>query len=321
MMKKIIGEIVNSIKNRKLNVFFLFVLSAFTILVFTKLSKEYTDTITFHIAQKNVPLDKVVVSGSNQNIQLTMKTHGFKWLTYYMSQPTLSIDFDNDVYVRNGKFVFAKSITYLNEKKQFKDQIKILDIKPDTIRFNFDQNLIKRVPVVPIVNIKYQQGFDVTGVYKTLPDSITIIGPENKVSKIDSLKTKPLELQNVKNNISQNVAISLPENSDDVKYSKQYVQVNIQVAKFTEGRLNIPVEVINLPQNVALKYFPKEIQVTYYTSLDNYSEITQKDFRIVCDYNALNGNNPYMVPELVKIPDFLKYAKLGQNHVEYIILK
>lgn len=69
MIKKIKLELLTSIKSKRLNVFLLFLFSAFIILIFTKLSKEYTNTVTFNIKKINVPQDKVILNDSTINLQ------------------------------------------------------------------------------------------------------------------------------------------------------------------------------------------------------------------------------------------------------------
>ena len=87
-MKKIKADILASFKNKRINVFILFLLSAFVILLFTKLSKEYTNTISFEVEKLNLPQENVILNDSI-NLNITLKTHGFKWLKYYVSKPKI----------------------------------------------------------------------------------------------------------------------------------------------------------------------------------------------------------------------------------------
>ena len=71
IMKKLKADIIASFKNKRINVFILFLLFAFVILIFTKLSKEYTNTIPFEIKKLNVPQENVILNDSlNLNISL-----------------------------------------------------------------------------------------------------------------------------------------------------------------------------------------------------------------------------------------------------------
>ncbi len=321
MIKKLKSELLTSIKNKRLNVFLLFLFSAFVILIFTKLSKDYTNTIAFNIEKVNVPQDNVILNDSSHKLQVTLKTHGFKWLKYYFTKPDISIDFSSEVYKKQNTYVYTKSVSYLNEKEPFQNEAKLLDISPDTLVFRYDSNLVKKVAVQTETDITFFPGFDIVNSYKTIPDSITIIGPHEMVSTIDFIKTKKIVLTGVKSNISIQSKLDLPKNASDLKFSSEDVQFTASVEKFTEGTVTIPVQIINLPQNTSIKYFPKEVKVSYYTSLKNFKNISVKDFKVRCDFKKVNNDQSVLIPELTKVPENVKHIKLKQQRIEFIILK
>ena len=156
-MKKIKADIIASFKNKRINVFILFLLSAFVILIFTKLSKQYTKTIPFEIEKLNVPQENVILNDSI-TLNITIKTHGFKWLKYYFSKPKIKIDFNNDVNKKEDVFVWNKSKSFLNNT-QFDKQVEILSITPDPIAFRYGINMVKKVPVILNADISFSPGF------------------------------------------------------------------------------------------------------------------------------------------------------------------
>lgn len=320
MITRIKNLIVTSIKNKKLNVFLLFLFSSFLILIFVKLSKEYTNTLVFNIKNTNVPEDIVILNNGPKRLKVTLKTHGFKWLQYYFSNPKINIDFKEDVYKKKNTYVYITRPSLLNETKQFQNQIKIISINPDTLHFKFDVNLIKKLPVIPNTEVSFALGFDVLDAYYTKPDSITVIGPHQIVENINSISTVKTNLENVKANINKQVALVLPKNKD-LKFSNQHVFLKANVEKFTEGILNIPIKITNLPKETLINFFPKTLKVSYYTSLSNFNTITAKDFKVICDFNKVENSTSFMIPELVKYPDNVKFLKLSQTHIEFIITK
>lgn len=319
MIKKIKSVIINSIKNRKINIFFLFLLLAFVILFLTKLSKEYTNTLAFKIDKINIPKENVVISDSNSMVFLTLKTHGFKWLHYYFAKPKITIDFSKDVKKIDSAFIWSKDKAFLLESKQFGNQVQLLHIAPDTLFFKYDVNLVKKVPVILDANIKFSPGFDVLKDFELVPDSIEVIGPKAIASQVKSIKTNPIVLENIKSNLSKEVSLNLPKERNDIKFSNTSVVLNARVEKFTEGTLKIPLTIKNIPEGVKLKYFPKEVGVSFYTSLSNFNTIKEKDFMVECDYSKLNNDQNYLIPELIKAPQAVKRAKINQQRIEFII--
>ncbi|MCH4552991.1 MULTISPECIES: YbbR-like domain-containing protein [Aestuariibaculum] len=322
MLKELKSKILASIKSKRLNVFVLFLLSAFLILLFNKLSKEYTNTLAFNIKAINVPDEDVILNDSIR-LDVTLKTHGFKWLKYYFSKPEIKVDFKKDIYKKDSVFVWHKTAAYL-QNTQFSSQVSVLNITPDTLYFQFDENMVKKVPVVLQSDIKYSPGYDLASDFNLKPDSITVIGPEIKVSKIHYIETESLALKDVRTDLLKTVKLKLPVNNQkhqDVKFSAVQTVLNAKVDKFTEGILKIPVQLINAPENVRLKFFPKEVNVAYYVSLSDFNTITAKDFKVVCDFSKTINNQFFMVPEVAQYPEKVKNVKINQKRIEFIITK
>lgn len=319
MIKKIKSKILASIKNKRINVFILFFLFSFVILIFTKLSKSYTNTVSFGIEKTNVPQEYIILNDSAK-LNITLKTHGFKWLKYAFSNPKIKIDFSKDVYKKGDVFQWSKSEAFL-KNTQFGDQIELLNLSPDTLRFRYGVNMVKKIPIKINAHLEFSKGYDVLGNIRAEPDSITVVGPNILVSKIDVLETEELSLTDVRSNISETVNLKLPQNQTDLKFSENQVTLKAKVDKFTEGTLKIPITLVNVPRGVVLKYFPKTVSVSYYVSLGEFASVTENDFKVICDYSKVSPNQSFLIPELVKWPKAVKNTKVNQKHVEFIITK
>lgn len=321
MFKNIKSKLITSIRNKRLNVFLIFMLLAFVILIFTKLSKSYTNTIAFKIEKLNVPPEKVILNNSDSVLNITLKTHGFKWLDYYLKTPKVKIDFSKDVSIVNSKYIWTKSKTKLFNSNQFSNKVTVLNMYPDTLHFNFDQNQVKMVPIALNTDITFAQGFDVFEGYKTFPDSVKVIGPESVVSKINQVETETAVAKEVKSDISQILNLQLPKEDKGLKFSNSSVSFKANVERFTEGTIKVPVTILNVPEGLKLKYFPKEITVTFYTSLSLFKSVKPNDFKIVCDYAKVKDAQSFFIPELVKQSELVKGVKINKQHIEFIVLE
>ncbi len=319
MIKKLRLNIINGVRNRKINVFFLFLLMSFLILIFSKLSKQYTSSRVFTIHKINVPNEFVILNDSTAKFNIVFKTYGFNWLKYYFSNPEITVDFKKDVVKTDSLFVFNKSKIFLNKETEFGNQVELLEVSPDILYFKFDVNLIKKVPIVVKANISYTPGYDSFDSYKVFPDSIQVVGPNVNVEKINSIQTEKVVLENIKSDIDKTVKLKLPKNNKDLIFSSDEVKLTAKVEKFTEGNVKVPISLINIPNGLNIKYFPKSINVIYYTSLNKFNEILAKDFEVVCDYNKLSNNQTFLLPELARITQKVKSAKINQQHIEFII--
>ncbi|EGV42385.2 YbbR-like domain-containing protein [Bizionia argentinensis JUB59] len=284
-----------------------------------KLSNTYTNTITFQINKVNVPETAVIFDDADKTLRISLKSHGFNLLKYYFKTPKIDIDFSQNMAKTDKHYVWNNKSAFLDIQSQLKETVDVVRISPDTLLFKYDVNAIKKVPVKINTKINYAIGYDILDKFKIVPDSIKIIGPEILVSAVNYIETDTLKLQGVKKDIKTTIALKLPENIKQLSFSASKVEVEAKVTKFTEGKLKIPVTVINIPENINLKYYPKKISVYYYTSLENYKTISASDFQIVCDFAEVSQNQSFLIPRITKQPDVLRRVKINHDQIEYII--
>lgn len=321
MFKSIKSKILVSIKNRKINVFLLFLVLSFIVLLFIKLSATYTNTIVFKINKINIPERFLVVNDSSHTLKVTLKTSGFNLLKYYFKKPNINIDFTENIETSKDFYIWNKHQGFSDLNNQFPKDIEVVSIIPDTLKFRYDINAVKKVPIKLNSKLSFKMGFDLLDSIKIDPDSIKVIGPEVLVSEISFIETDTLFLEDIKMNVDKPISLQLLNNNKNLSFSINSVRVNAEVDKFTEGHLNIPITVINIPEGIRIKYFPKKLYVTYYTSLSNYNKINADDFTITCDYNNIDNSSEFLTPQIVKQPAMTRNVKLSQKQIEFIIIE
>ena len=317
-MQTIKSKILGLFKSKKINVFLLFFLLAFSILVLTKLSKVYTATISFDVNPINVDDTFVLINQDNAKLNITLETYGFDWLRYAINRPLLDVDFNTDIVKIDSTLIWSMSRGFANINKQFSKEKKIISINPDTLSFKYDSNSIKYVPIVLHANIQYEAGYNTLDVVKTKPDSLKLIGPSSILRKIQTINTDNVNLLDVKANINKKIVLKLDSLGDKVKTNLKEVQLEVTVSKFSEGVVSLPIEVINVPDGITLNYFPKQISLSYATSLENFKNISADDFKVVCNYKDAIDNS-FLTPDIVKQPSSVKNIRLLQQKIEFII--
>lgn len=322
MFDKLKAKLYKSIKSRKLNVFGLFFLLSFCFLALTKLSKNYSETISFELVYKNVPEQHHIDLDSTKKVNVTVNAYGFNLLRYSFYKPTLEIDFNTDVLLKNKVYVWNAQHNSPKISLKFRNSVDVISIQPDTLRFPYQSLAVKKVPVRTDVSIDFAPGYDMSSKIKVLPDSIKIIGSEKRVSEIDYVTTEQIELKNVNSNIEISLDIEIDEALKHLKMSKKQVIIKGHVEKFTEGTFNVPVSIINLPSGTNINYFPKTIPVAYNVSLNNYKSVKSSDFRIECNYKDIEKTGKtFLIPKLIKMPEIVKSARLKQKKVEFILMQ
>ena len=316
MPSKLKSKILKSIKNKKLNVFGLFLVLTFLFSALTKLSKKYTDDITLNISYKNLPQQSIITLESVPKFRATVSAYGFDLLLYHFRNHSVQVDFDKDVYIKDSAYIWVASKFKHKISEQLTNSAEVISLEKDTIKFPFETLADKKVPVVLNANVAFKPGYDILNDYVIRPDSVDIMGSASEVSKISKVETELLNLKEVTGTINTALALKKLDNPN-IKFSTNDVNVSAKVEKFTEGTMEVPVTIINKPLDVSINYFPKTVTVSFYTSLNNYKNIKPLDFKVDCDFaETENTNKAFFVPKLVKE---VKSAKLKQNKVEFII--
>lgn len=322
MIKNLKKRILSAVKSKRINVFLLFVGLSFVTLLILKLSSNYTKTIAFNVAKQHIPEAYVIVNDSNHVLNITLKTSGFNLLKYYMSKPSVAIDFKNNIIKTDSLFIWSKSAFFSKITEQFDKDVELMNMTPDTLKFQFDKHEVKSVPIKLNASISFSPGYDLFKPVTLTPDSLRIIGPRTLVEAIKVIETDSVKLTQIKSNQQIKAALKLPENTEkNLIFSNNKTTVTIEVDKFTEGHLNIPVNIINVPENITLKYFPKRVSVSYYTSLTNFNKVKPKDFLVVCDYSQVGEKQAFLKPKITKLSEYVRHAKVDQKQIEFIIVE
>ncbi|MFD2823880.1 YbbR-like domain-containing protein [Lacinutrix iliipiscaria] len=321
MIKNIKSRIQSLIKTRKINVFLLFLALSFGILLLTKLSKNYTNTFIFELNKINIPEEEVVINNANHKLQITIKTYGFELLKYHFTKPKLNIDFSKQIVKTDSVYIWTKSKAFATLSNQFNKNIEILNIVPDSLEFAYDVSAVKMVPITLLSDFNYSPGYNLSDQIDLKPDSIKVIGAQALLDKLTVIKTDTLSLNDIKQDISEHVDLKIPKAFSDLKFAQKKIHVSAKIEKHTEGTLSIPIEIINVPNHLTLKYFPKAVNVSYYTSLANFNTISENQFKVICDYSKIEEGQSFLVPQIVEKPTKVKHARIKEEQIEFIITK
>lgn len=312
--------------DRKLIIFFIFLLISAFFWLLNALDNKYTTKINYPVKFKNFPEDKIIASEIPQNIELKIQAKGFIILRYYLSTTLPPIMFDiNSFYEKKSVKTLNTNIyiiTNLVKEKlqnQLSSELTILDINPDTIQIQLSTSVTKKIPVVEDLDISYKSQFMLSGKIKIVPDSVEITGPSNIIDTINFVKTKKSIFKDLDKNISRNISLLEIENT---LISSNRVIIEIPVEKFTESSFEGKISVINLPTNVSIKLFPSEVKAKFHIAESQYFQINTNSIKFFIDYNNIDSiNKTKLKIEHEPLNDIIKNFTFHPEYIDYIIEK
>ncbi len=284
----------------------------------TKLSKSYSSTLSVPIRYTNMPKDSVLTHTLPEFLSVTVEAPGWNLLVRHMKlyQSTLTVDLQ-----------LFKTTAYLatNDKTnlisgQFPSDFNVIRIHPDTINFDMDSRLQKKIPIKLNYTIDFEKQYDQSAPAFAVPDSVLIIGPKSKIEVFEYWSTQERSYEQVNKSIRETVELEIPQ-SPGINLSFTETELNIPVEQITEDKTEINITVIP-PNNKRINviHMPQKVTVTYKVALSNYERVGSNLFEAVVDFSdmdLMNNNTAAIV--LTRTPDFIKSADFYPKRVQYII--
>lgn len=288
------------------------------------LSKEYAIVVSFPVKYTNLPKDKLIVNQLPEIIDIEIRSSGFNLLIYKLKQHRETVFLDiNDAKPSSTKNNYFISCNNHLDKitSQFSNAIKVVRIKPDTVFINYNKKISKTVPVKVNVNIEFAEQYQQSDSIQIEPKFVDVLGTDEVLSKISFVETAIYNLKNQEKSILMDLKLVKSAAMKQVEFSQNTVKMKVNVTKFTEAVVELPVEVENLPNGLNLKTFPDKIIVKYQVAFDDYGKISPSDFKIAVDYSKIEQGSNKLKVQIVKSPPNVRSVKLSNERVEYIIRK
>lgn len=307
-------------KNAKAKRLLFFLVVATIFWVLTKFSREFTSTMSAKIEYNNIPETAALAEDNKKEITFDLTANGFEILFYKFKKPTITVQVGEFYSEDQNSFKLGKSELLRMVSANFNRNLAINNLSVDELDVQLDPIILKKIKVIPKIDIDYKVGFKAVDSFRVIPDSVTISGPSGSLKDINEIATELVSLQNVEHDISEAVKVAT-QNTAVVSISPNTVKIQLEVAEFSQGRFSLPVEVINLPPDMDIKLVPKFVTVTFDVSVNDFTEITKENFRLVCDYSKRNKEENFMLPFFEKSPRNVHNVTLEPKKVDFFIFK
>lgn len=300
--------------------FILFFLLSVVFWFMTKLSKEYDGTIKFPVTYTNLPDNKLLQENPLNFIEIHVKTSGFKLISAKISPKKLEIDASNIYYKSLTDYYLLVSQQKLAIQKQMITGIEIDHFIKDSIAFNLGLLKVKKIPVNLFSDITFAEGYEFKEGININPDSITIKGPESILDTIAYVSTTLFQKKLLNSSIKEIVNIQNFSSDSNIRFQQDKIEISAIVEEFTEGEVEVPLTLLNLPNNKSINTFPKLVKITYKVALSNFNKVSSSTFLIECDYNMSKINNlPYLIPKLVESSSLVRNIRISPLKIDFII--
>jgi len=260
--------------NKMYSSFILFFLLSVVFWFMTKLSKEYVGTVKFPVIYNNLPDNKLLQENPLDFIEIYVKTSGFKLISTKISPNKLEIDASNIYYKSLTDYYLLVSQQKLAIQKQMTTGVEIDHFISDSIAFNLGLLKAKKIPVNLLTDFTFADGYELKEAVNINPDSILIKGPESILDTISFVSTTLFQKKQLNSSIKEIISIRKFSKESNIRTQQDKIEISAIVEEFTEGEVEVPVALINPPNNKSINTFPKLVKITYKVALSNFNKVT-----------------------------------------------
>ncbi len=324
--------LIYKLKRKRFNqntlTYLVMVVIALTFWFVNQIGSNITTEMDFKVEYYGLPNNSMLVPGVTTDVlKITLSARGADLLTHRGEYSPIRIDLSKlDIRTFPESDSSLKFVTDDDIRAQVETQMpagyKFLSLSPDTIKLDFGILRNVKVPVILDQDITFEQQYRLAGTPTLQPDSITIGGPAIIVDTITAIHTETLTLNRLSESTVQKVRLAIPEG---VNCPLTSTDATINVEKFTEHSIEVPIRTVNVPDTVTLRIFSQKAIIRFNIGWNNYNKVSQDMFAAEIDYKDLLGiSRPqFLTVRIAKKPDNMGVTNISisPETVEYLIEK
>ena len=184
---------------------------------------EMTSVLAAPVQFKNIPAALEISSEIVESVDL--ETRGPSGLLRNLSEKRVSVILDFSGVHDPGERTFTIDRTTTNLPRG----VDLVRVIPSQLRFTFEPNIVRNVPVDPQVSGAPAAGLRVVKLTSN-PLALAVSGPESRVRRLSVVHTDPVDLNGISEDQNVRVTAYLPNSQVHFDESPQ-VTVRVSVAK------------------------------------------------------------------------------------------
>ena len=279
-------------------------------------NEDMEKEILFPVEVTNVPKNVVITSNMNDTIRVLLRDKGYTLANYYYSDKCkIVINFQH--FARhNGMFTISNTELARLVKQQLSPSTHIVGMKPDKLEIFFNHGNHKVVPIKFQGHLSPSASYVITET-RLRPKRATVYAADGLLDSIKAVYIEPLTMADIKD------SVRLVANIQSIRGAKivpHRVSVDIRADLLTEKTIEVPVHIINLPENKPLRLFPSTVKVKFVIATSRYMKTDASDFIVVADYNDVVATETDKVRVRVqRKPSYALQVQTDVDEVSFLI--
>ena len=291
--------------------------------VLSALSKTITHTIIVPIQYVNLPDNKIPKSSLVKQLKLTVEGPGFN-LVRFTLHPIFRQTVPLNVEDFNEKGIL-NSFSLTNQILSQLDEIKIINIFPETINLDLDEKITKSLKVVSNSKIDFDKSYFLKQKIQLDPQTIQVTGPKSILDSLKFWETDSILLKNVKTNLSGSINLQKPEN-ENISLDNNSCKYQIFTDQWTQKSFQINISTQNLPEDLNVYLSPKKAKVSIQLPISEFEHYEADLFEVSADFKEVDllldkSVSLKVNPTMTKLPKNVKILSVSPPSAEFLVYK
>ncbi len=311
---KTFGILPKSAKGSDFVIFLVCIGIASVFWLFLSLYEEVERDYDVPLKIENMPDSIVIVESIPASINVSVQGKGVQFIKFLWHDVSpLRVKF-NDFANSSGTFSIPRQKLEALFRDYFGQGIKITSLRPESIKAAYTSNIGKKVKLEVDCDIQPKLQYVVSGPIKANVDSVMIYSANDIPRNLTAVSTYPIVKTGLKDTTVITVKIRPIEG---MRIIPDQVTVTVPIEPLISKRRIVPIEVLNLPENVRLITFPSTAEVTYLLPMSTYN--TETNVKLFVDFDSINRESQKVKVQTAAISGSLRNFSFKPDSVEYII--
>lgn len=302
-------------KNYKIKIFTL--ISAVFLYFYVVTDNDFTHIQSIPLQIINKPAGLIPADPVPESVRVQFRGSGKSLLRLLSSNKHLEVDLNK---VPNR----AKIPLTLNMIKDIPRGYGITPIRivePESLLIRLDHFSVKKVPVVPEIELIPMDAYTVVGGIHTFPDSITVSGPESVIRDIRGVRTEESQYRELIKDISDEINL-LPPDTKTVTYSENSVKFEAAIQRIGEIEMTeIPIHVLHIPPGEKVIVIPSTLSLRLQGGVKVLKDINKRDIYATIDYKNRYRYSGRRIPATIEVPPDITFSDARPKFFELVVEK
>ena len=316
--KQFVRNFLRISDGREFLVFLFFLFVAFVFWYLTTMNQEYEMTYTVKLDLKNVPNKMLVTEPLPKEMKVVLKDKGDKLVEYKArgKMKVLDVDYRQHANVMGRTAIYGAELDKLLSAG-LASSTQIVSTSLDTLKYYVADGRGVKLPLRFCGAVEADKQHVIEYV-KFNPDSVTVYAARQVLDTMAAVYTPYVSYVELSDSVNQTIELITKEWG--VRYSPAKVQLHVGVSPYVQKHVWVPVEGYMFPYGQQLKTFPSKVKVSFRVGLNDFREVTERDFKILVRHSLIHDNaSGKVMLGLDEMPDNVTDVTIEPAEVDYLI--